>query len=380
VISALLLAAGAARRFGAPKLLQDLAGKPVVRWSAESLIGDPVDAVVVVVPPDHDEIRRSLEGLAVRIVVNPNPNAGMGASLACGVSALGPETKAVLVALADEPVRDRESLRRVVGRYRAGGASIVVPTYRGVRGHPVLFDRSVFGELATLTGDRGARDVSDRDSARVAIVELDALKPIDVDTPADLELLRAEHGRRPLIDALMPAYDVRASYGVDVAAQPAAVYRALLETNLGDSWITKVLMGLRSLGGRSEGSFRLRDLPQRGAFFRLADDPPREIVIGVIGRFWSLRGNVCDADRESFRAPPSPGTAKAVWNFRIEPTPIGSRVTTETRVLCADEESRRSFRRYWRVVGPFSGIIRLEALRLIRRQAQFMTSPTSTLP
>jgi hypothetical protein len=103
-------------------------------------------------------------------------------------------------------------------------------------------------------------------------------------------------------------------------------------------------------------------------------------VIGVVGRFWSMTGNVCLADRESFRSPPAPGTAKAAWNFLVAPTPGGSRVTTETRVLCADEESRRSFRRYWSVVGPFSGIIRLEALRLIRRQAQFITSPRNRLP
>jgi molybdenum cofactor cytidylyltransferase len=378
VIAAILLAAGVARRFGGPKLLQDLAGKPVVRWSAEGLSGAPVDEIVVVVPPAHEAIRRALAGggLRVRFVVNPNPDEGMGASVACGIAALAPGTGAALVALADEPRSSREALMRVVERYRAGGAAIVVPRYHGTRGHPVLFDQSVFQELRALSGDQGARSVTDRNRERVAFVDIDAPQPVDIDTPQDLQLLRStEQGRDWLIDRLMPEFDERASYGIDVAAPPDAVYRALLETNLADSLVSRILLKIRALGRGSAGALRLRDLPERGSFFRLADDPPREIVIGVVGRFWALRGNVCDGDAASFRAPPAAGTAKAAWNFRVDPTDGGSRLTTETRVLCADDESRRSFRRYWTVVGPFSGIIRLEALRLIRRQAQFTSSP-----
>ncbi|MGH7680294.1 MAG: nucleotidyltransferase family protein [Gemmatimonadaceae bacterium] len=191
MIAAVLLAAGSARRFGAPKLLQDLAGKPVVRWSAEALAGAPVDEVVVVVPPDYGALRAALDGLDVRFVVNPDPAAGMGASLACGVAALGSRVEAALVALADEPSRDRSVLAEVVDRYRTGDASIVVPLFRGTRGHPVLFDRSVFAELLALTGDRGARDITDRDPGRVAIVELAEDEPVDVDTPADLSRLRS---------------------------------------------------------------------------------------------------------------------------------------------------------------------------------------------
>jgi molybdenum cofactor cytidylyltransferase len=192
VIAALLLAAGAARRFGAPKLLQELNGKPLARWSAELLLGAPVDEIIVVVPPDHAELRLALAGVEARFVVNPHPDRGMGSSLACGVSALDASVAAVLVALADEPALTHGALERVVERYRAGGASIVAPTYRGVRGHPVLFDRAVFGELRALSGDRGARSVVDQDLARVAFVELGEVQSIDVDTPDDLARLRRQ--------------------------------------------------------------------------------------------------------------------------------------------------------------------------------------------
>jgi molybdenum cofactor cytidylyltransferase len=190
VIVALLLAAGASRRFGLQKLVQPLDGKPVVRWSVESLIGPPVDDVVVVVGEADAPVREALHGLDVRFVKNPAAADGMATSLALGVEALPANTDAVLVVLGDEPLAGREALRRVVERYRAGGAAVVAPLFRGVRGHPVLFDRSVFAELRALTGDHGARLVADRDESRRALVELDLPKPVDVDTHADLARVR----------------------------------------------------------------------------------------------------------------------------------------------------------------------------------------------
>src|SRR4051812_19307886 len=195
VIAALLLAAGASRRFGAPKLVEQLNGKPIVRWSAEALIGHPVDQVVAIVPPDDTEIRRALAGLDVRFVVNPRPERGIGGSIACGVSALGAEIDAALVTLGDEPMLSRDAVLKVIDRYVAVrrerlGIKIVAPTYRGTRGHPTLFDRAVFEDLRALTGDRGARDVVDRDAARVAFLELEVEPPGDVDTPDDLARVR----------------------------------------------------------------------------------------------------------------------------------------------------------------------------------------------
>jgi molybdenum cofactor cytidylyltransferase len=192
VIAALLLAAGAARRFGAPKLLQDLHGKPVVRWSAEALMGAPVDEVIVVVPPDFDALRTALQGIDAYFVVNPHPALGIASSLACGVAALSADTTAAIVSLGDEPMVSRTAAGRVLERYRAGGAQIVAPTYAGVRGHPVLFDRSVFDELRTFSGDVGARPVVDRDPQRVAFIEIGEPMPLDVDTPEDLARLRRQ--------------------------------------------------------------------------------------------------------------------------------------------------------------------------------------------
>jgi molybdenum cofactor cytidylyltransferase len=195
VISALLLAAGASRRFGAPKLLQSLGGRPLVQWSTAALCASGVEEVIVVVPPDDGELRAALGQLPVRVVVNALAGAGMGDSIATGVSALGPAMDALLVALGDEPLLSPEHVTQVVERYRVGDAQIVAPTYRGVRGHPVLFDRTVFPELAALTGDRGARAVVDHDPSRVAFLEMHVAAPGDVDTPEDLARLETRHHR-----------------------------------------------------------------------------------------------------------------------------------------------------------------------------------------
>ncbi|MEK7403401.1 MAG: nucleotidyltransferase family protein [Gemmatimonadota bacterium] len=193
MIPALLLAAGASQRFGAPKLLQLLNGRPVVRWSAESLVG-VADVLVVVAPPDNEALRQALDGLDVRFVVNARAADGMATSLACGVASLADDVDAVLVALGDEPLLPRRCHERVVARFRKGGAAIVAATYGGGRGHPVLFDRSVFAELRRLEGDHGARAVVDADPSRVVLEEMDEPRPIDVDTPDDLaRVQRGEH-------------------------------------------------------------------------------------------------------------------------------------------------------------------------------------------
>jgi molybdenum cofactor cytidylyltransferase len=196
VIVALLLAAGASRRFGAPKLLQDLRGKPLVRWSAEVLAG-AVDEVIVVVPPDHRDLRDALAGLDVQYVVNEFPERGIGSSIARGAAALGAGVSAVLIALADEPWVDPRVTERVIEAWRAAMSKIVQPRFRGVPGHPVLFPRAVFGELRAATGDEGARAVVQRDPSRLVVVEVDAHEPADVDTPVDLDRLRAQYMSSP---------------------------------------------------------------------------------------------------------------------------------------------------------------------------------------
>jgi molybdenum cofactor cytidylyltransferase len=191
MIAGVVLAAGLARRMGRPKLLLDLRGKPVVRWSVEALLPHVGDLVVVTGAEDG-AIREALAGLAVRFAVNPQPQDGQGSSIAVGVAALKPWTRAALVALGDQPRLQEAVLPKLLEAFTRTGKAIVVPVYRGTQGTPVLFASEVFPELLGLRGDAGARSVVQARPERVEAVAFDLPMPLDVDTPEDYAKLHVQ--------------------------------------------------------------------------------------------------------------------------------------------------------------------------------------------
>ena len=194
MIAGVVLAAGASTRFGGQKLLAPLDGTPVVRWSVQALLDAGLAEVVVVLGRDAAGVRAALAGLPARCLVNPAYAEGMSTSLRAGVGALGNVVRAAVLALGDQPRVGAAVVRALCEGYRASRQPLVVPSYAGARGNPVLVDRSLFGELLAVTGDEGARGVIARDPARVHRVEFPFAMPLDVDTRADLERLRRESG------------------------------------------------------------------------------------------------------------------------------------------------------------------------------------------
>lgn len=191
MIAAVLLAAGLARRMGRQKLLLQLQGKPVVRWSVEHIVSH-VEDVVVVTGPDDTAIRQALEDLAVRFVVNPRPQDGQGTSIAAGVAALKPWTTAALIALGDQPRMPAAVVPALLEALRRSGKAIVAPVYQGVQGTPVVFSSEIFAELRALKGDAGARAVVNANPERVETVAFDLAMPPDVDTPEDYAKLHVQ--------------------------------------------------------------------------------------------------------------------------------------------------------------------------------------------
>ena len=169
MIAAVVLAAGAAERFGSPK--QRLLLAPVLaRVRASS-----VDDIVVVLGAHEVETD-------ARIVRCEQWELGPGASLRCGLEALPPETEAAVVALADGPDLAPEAIDRVIDAWRSGSGDVFAASYGGVRGHPVLLGRSAWSTVP----DEGARAL---DPVLVPCDDLGA--PGDVDYPEDLpEALR----------------------------------------------------------------------------------------------------------------------------------------------------------------------------------------------
>jgi hypothetical protein len=187
-----------------------------------------------------------------------------------------------------------------------------------------------------------------------------------------------------LIDDYLPEFDAVERHGLVIRATPARVWAALRAADFGRSPLVATLLGLRALPSLLTAPRRtLRRLRSRGAerltldsffsrgFVVLEERPGREMVIGLEGRFWAAVGDLRPTDARRFREALAPGLARAAWDFRAEPLPGGRvRLTTETRVCCADAATRRRFRAYWLVVRPGSGLIRRAMLRAIRRAAE----------
>ena len=169
MIAAVVLAAGAATRFGCPKQVLLL---PQV---LERVRQSSVDEIVVVAGA------YPLEDIGTRVVACAHWERGPGASLRCGLAALGPDVEAVVVCLADGPNLSSEAIDRVVAAWRTGMADVVAASYGGDRGHPVVLGRSAWASVH----DEGARAL---DATLLACDDLG--DPGDVDTPADLERLR----------------------------------------------------------------------------------------------------------------------------------------------------------------------------------------------
>jgi molybdenum cofactor cytidylyltransferase len=200
MITAIVLAAGASRRFGRHKLLASFRGAPLVRHAVGAAVAMPVDEVVVVVGRDAAAVRAAVGEAAVRWHEHPEYEAGIGGSLAAAVGALRRDVEAALVLLGDQPTVRPAAGAALIAEWRRTGAAVVVPAYRddgGLgRGHPVLFDASVFPELRALRGDVGARSVIAARPERVARLGLDWPAPADVDTAEDLARLAEESPAR----------------------------------------------------------------------------------------------------------------------------------------------------------------------------------------
>lgn len=186
-LAGLVLAAGGATRFGAPKQLAALDGEPLVR-RAVRLAGACCDAGVVAVTGAHAAtVGAALDGSGARIVVNNDWPSGMGGSLACGVAALPADADGCLVLLCDQPAVDAADLAALVAAWRQSPRQAAAAAYGEVRGVPAIFPADLWPALSALRGDRGARAVL------AALPRLTAVPmphaAMDVDTVADLQRL-----------------------------------------------------------------------------------------------------------------------------------------------------------------------------------------------
>jgi len=197
-VGAVVLAAGQARRFASPKLLMPFGDSTVLGCVVAALEAAGVDPIVVVVAGYAAQIAESLRGTGARLVRNPAPERGMLSSIRVGVASLPPELKGYLIALGDQPRIQPDEICRLLGEHRRSEKGLAVPTYRGKRGHPAVFDRRYREEILALTDEQTLRDLIHSHPDDVLEVECGSDAFVrDIDVREDYEReIRRSRGRQ----------------------------------------------------------------------------------------------------------------------------------------------------------------------------------------
>lgn len=185
-VAAVILAAGASRRYGEDKLLVELEGKPLLQHAVDAANASRADEIIVVVGHDADAVLASIRLGRARAVRNPDHGAGQSTSLRLGIRAAS-ASDAVVILLGDQPRVTARLIDALIARARLTAATAVVSSLDGRRSPPTLLRRELWPALEGISGDVGAREIlAGRDDVDVLDVtaELGGLE--DVDRPSDL--------------------------------------------------------------------------------------------------------------------------------------------------------------------------------------------------
>ncbi len=191
MIAGLILAAGESSRMGTDKALLTYRGRTFLETIIATLRAASIERVAVVLGHHAEEIQRAVNLPGVEVVVNHDYQQGQTSSLQAGLRALEREDlEAVVLSLVDHPAVSAETIGALIEAFKLSHAPVVVPTFKGQRGHPVVVSRSLFGELLRLKPDAGANTVirKQREARRFVAVE-DAGILLDVDDPESFRRL-----------------------------------------------------------------------------------------------------------------------------------------------------------------------------------------------
>ncbi|MEJ1960671.1 MAG: nucleotidyltransferase family protein [Gammaproteobacteria bacterium] len=184
-LHAIVLAAGSSSRFGSPKQLVRVDGRPLLHAAVSRAVEVAGHSVSVVLGAHAAELAPLLSHSTASIVINRDWSEGMASSIRAGVSRLPGTCGGVMLILADQAAVTAEDLRRLAMTWRRQTDYIVAAQYGATLGAPAVFPSSSFRDLAELRGDRGAQSLFKRNPDRVVRVRMDSAA-IDIDTPEDL--------------------------------------------------------------------------------------------------------------------------------------------------------------------------------------------------
>lgn len=194
-IAAVILAAGKSARMGQAKQLLRLGDTTVLGQTIANVRLAALDEIILVLGASAEAIRRGLSLEGLKLVVNSHYEQGMASSLRAGLEAVSPQAGAALILLADQPLVRPATFNQLADHYRRTRPQILIPTCRGIRGNPVLLDRSLFVEAMALEGDVGCRALFQQHPEAIAKLEVeDEGILLDIDNPDDYRRLRRAAG------------------------------------------------------------------------------------------------------------------------------------------------------------------------------------------
>jgi molybdenum cofactor cytidylyltransferase len=182
---AIVLAAGASTRFGSPKQLVRIGGRPLLPTMVSRTADVTGNALIVVLGAGAGELAPLLRHAPGSVVINRHWREGIASSIRLGIARLPATCTGVMLVLADQAAVTRDDLRRLAGTWRRRPTLIAAALYAGTTGAPAIFPRSSFSALAALRGDSGARVLLRRSADRVVRVPMPSAE-LDLDTPEDL--------------------------------------------------------------------------------------------------------------------------------------------------------------------------------------------------
>lgn len=182
----IILAAGSSTRMKKQKMLLPFKGQSIIETVVSNVIPALKLNVIVVLGANRDEISKKLSKFQVKLIENRNHLAGMLSSVICGIDSLPESSEAALVYLGDQPQISTDVTFKVVDAYKKSGKGIVIPVYKGKRGHPVLIDMKYKSEIKQLDPGKGLRQLMEKFTADVHEVECRRPEILrDIDTPQD---------------------------------------------------------------------------------------------------------------------------------------------------------------------------------------------------
>ncbi len=191
MIPIIILAAGMSTRFPGNKLLYNVKGKPLIRHVVESALNSKADEVLVVLGYKSEEIAKVLVDYDVVLIYNPEYEKGMSYSVKRGIRAVYKWANAAIIHPADVAFIPSIVFDRVIDEYKEKQAPIVVASYRGERGHPILFSHELFGEILKISEETfGLKSITRKYRDKTLVVNTDYKEVVvDIDTIDDLKKL-----------------------------------------------------------------------------------------------------------------------------------------------------------------------------------------------